>query len=162
MMDPVPICRGSISFFLIVAQLSLAYGALNVEPTQTSGGPSSPLPAFPGSGDGGFTGNLGLSIPEDPMVDGGQWKQNQDLFNNEGNLELASGGNGCTPGASGRGKRRARRSDPLFCPLNLQVSQIPIRKLEGLAFLRNPADKLREAPGSRTTAGWFARRNAPP
>ena len=129
MVGPVTICRGSISFVLIVAQLSLAYDALNVEPIQTSGGPSSPLPAFPGSDDGGFTGILGLSTPEDPMVDGSQFKQSQDLSNNEGNFELASGEKDCTPGASRRGKRRARRSDPSFCPLNLKVSQIPIRKL---------------------------------
>lgn len=122
-MRPIPICRGSISFVLIVAQLSLAYGALNVEPIQTNGAPSSPLPAIPASDDGGFTGNLGLSTPDNPIVDGGQ-----DLFNNEGNLELASGGKDCTSGASRRGKRRAKRSDPSFCPLNLQVSQIPIWK----------------------------------
>lgn len=122
-MRPIPICRGSLSFVLIVAQLSLAYGDLNVEPIQTSGGASSPLPAIPGSDDSGLTGNLGLSTPGDPIVDGGQ-----DLFNNEGNLELASGGKDCTPGASRGGKRRAKRSDPSFCPLNLQVSQIPTRK----------------------------------
>lgn len=120
-MLPIPICRSSILVFLIVAQLSVAYGALNVEQIQTIGNPSSPIPVSPGSGDSGFTGNLALFTPEDPIVDGGQWGQNQNLFNNEGNFELASGGKDCTPEPSRRGKRRARRTDRSFCPATFQV-----------------------------------------
>lgn len=118
--------RGSISFVLIVAQLSVAYDPLNVHQIQTTGDPSSPLPVFPGD-DSGFTGISGISNPEDPMVDGGQRRQNQDSFNNDGNFELVSGGKGCPPGQNGRGKRRARRSNPEFCPATLQVRHIMIR-----------------------------------
>lgn len=128
MRRPSPVRRGNISFLLIFAQLSIAYGALSVEEFQTSGDPSSTLPFFPGSDNGGLTDNLGLSTPEDPIVDGSQWRQNQDLFSNEGNFELARGGKDCTSRPNRRGKRRAKRSDPSICPATFQVRHIPIRR----------------------------------
>lgn len=123
MMRPILVHRASISCLLIAAQLSIAYGALNVEQIETSGDLSSPLPVFPGSDDGGLINNLGISTPEDSMVNGGQWSQNQDLFNNEGSFELASGGKNCTPRPNRRGKRRARRDDRSYCPATFQVRQ---------------------------------------
>lgn len=122
------ICRACISFCLIVVQLSVVSGTLNVEQFQSSSDPSSSLPLFPGPDGSGFTGNLGLSTPQSLMVDGAQWKQNQDPVNNGGNFKLASGDTNCTPRPERRGKRRVRRDDPTFCPNTPQVRQIKIRK----------------------------------
>lgn len=121
-MHPITMYRGSIWFFLIVAQLSAVSGTLNVEQiTTSSSDPSSLPPLFPGPDDSVFTENIGLPSPEDLMVP----------FNNGGNFELASGGNNCAPGHKRRGERRARRDDQTFCPNNPQVRQIAIRKAVG-------------------------------
>lgn len=117
-MYPISRCRGSVSFCLIVVQLSIASGTLNVEQIQSGSDPSSSLSLFPGPDDSGFTGSLGLSSSEALMVP----------FNNGGDFELASGDNNCAPRPKRRGKRRARRDDQTFCPSNLQVRQISTRK----------------------------------
>lgn len=111
-------CRGSISFCLIVVQLSVASGTLNVEQIPSGSDPSSSLSLFPGPDDSGFTGSLALSSSEALMVP----------FNNGGDLKLASGDNNCAPGPKRRGKRRAGHDDQIFCPNNPQVRQTPTRK----------------------------------
>lgn len=117
-MYPISMCRGSISFCLIVVQLSVASGTLNIEQFQSDSDPSSSPSLFPGPDGSGFTGNLGLSSSDSLMVP----------FNNGGDFELASGDKNCAPGPKRRGKRRARRDDQTFCPNNLQVRQLSTRK----------------------------------
>lgn len=120
MKNPISMCRASISFCLIVIQLSVASGALNnVEQIQSRSDPSSPLSLFPAPDDSGFTGNLDLSSSEGLMVP---------FNNNGGDFELASVDKNCASGPKRRGKRRARRDDQTSCPNNLQVRQMSTRK----------------------------------
>lgn len=120
MTNPISIYRASISFCLIVIQLSVASGALNnVEQIQSRSDPSSPLSLFPAPDDSGFTGSLDLSSSEGLMVP----------FNNNGeDSELASVDKNCASGAKRRGKWRARRGDHTSCPSDFQVRQISTRE----------------------------------